>query len=1166
MSGLQLTCLPAVAAVRDGRPVEVLRGANERALLVYLAVEGDRAHPRGVLAGLLWPEAPEATARRNLSQALLTLRAALGEAAAPSPALLVTRETLAWNPAAPASVDVGTIVAHLDAAEAHGHAGPAGVAGCPACLGRLRAAAEAYRGPFLGEFAGPPSELFEEWAALTREWLRRRVAGALETLAEAALQNGEPGAAAGYARRELALEPLAEGAHRRLMRALSAGGDRGAALAQYAACRRLLAAELGAEPAPETAALAERLRAGAAGLPPAAGDAGAPRAPAPRRRARPRRGGPGGRQVGGGAPSRSPARAAPLALVPPAAVPRAAGHNLPAPLTALVGRERELAAVARRLGETRLLTLTGPGGGGKTRLALAVAARLAAAGGPRGNGASPVGPPSEGPAGAEDDAPAGPPYPDGVWLAELAALADPELVPQAVAAALGVPEAPGRALTDTLGRALRHRRLLLVVDNCEHLLGACATLAQSVLRAGPGVRVLATSREPLGLPGEATWWVPPLAWPAGPAGETLPPAALPPPEALLGYGAVRLFVERARDVWPAFALTPANAPAVVQVCARLDGLPLALELAARRAAVLPPAELAARLDARFRLLTGGNPAAHPRQRTLAATLDWSHALLGEAERVLFRRLSVFAGGFDLEAAEAVCADGPAGSTPAAGPVPPAAPGGAGGGAGRLPAAGVLEALRRLVDQSLVVAEADPGAGTGAGAARYRLLETVRQYATERLREAGEAEAVHAHHAAWAVGLAAAAAPGLLGRDQLEWLARLDAEQDNLRAALGWCLRRDPGAGLRLAGRLWPYWRIRQHYAEGTDWLAHALARVPAPGRAAAWARAALGAGILARDRGDTAAARGYLEASLARSRALGETGLVAWALRDLGLLRLQLGELGAAEGLLAEGLALARAAGDERGAAAALTIRATVAARCGDFGRARALHEESLAAARRAGDRWLLWTVLHQLGTTAVDQGDLDAAGPVLEEGLALARDLGLPTRAAHFEFLLGRVALARGQPERALPLLEALRAAAAEAEGPDTAWGLPAALADLGRAAHARGQPAEAAAVLGQALRLRQGLGEPLGVVECLEALAAVAAGPAPDRAARLLGAAAATRRALGAPPKPIYRPEIAAAEGAARAALGAPAYAAARAAGEALSLEQAAAEALREAPPAAS
>ena len=848
--------------------------------------------------------------------------------------------------------------------------------------------------------------------------------------------------------------------------------------------------------------------------------------------------------------------------------PRAPGHNLPAPLTALVGRERELAAVAGRLAETRLLTLTGPGGGGKTRLALALAARLAPPVVPPGaRAAGPPGPPNgRPPSGPEPDGPEdgldGAPYPDGVWLVELAPLADPGLVPQAVAAAVGVPEVAGRAPTDTLCRALRAKRLLLLLDNCEHLLDACARLTAALLGAGPGLQILATSRRPLGLAGEATWWVPPLAWPAGPAGEALPPAALPPPEALLEYGAVRLFVERARDVWPAFALTAANAPDVVRVCARLDGLPLALELAARQVAVLPPAELAARLDARLRLLTGGGPAAHPRQRTLAATLDWSHALLGEAERALLRRLAVFAGGFTLEAAEAVGAGGPPGLPGGNGAAAAGAAARAGAPGGPLPAEGVLEALRRLVDQSLVVA--DVGA-VAAAAARYRLLETVREYAAERLAVAGEAAAVRGRHAAVYLALAEAAAPALLGPEQPAWLDRLADEHGNLRAALAWGLARAPGLALRLAGLLWPFWRLRQHYAEGADWLARALATAPEPGRTADWARAARGAGVLARDRGDQAAAGAHLEASLACSRALGEPGLVGWALRDLGTLHVQRGEFGLAEARAEESLAIARIAGDRRGAAVALMIRAHTAALRGAAGRARALGAESLAAAREAGDPWLLRTVLQRVGVTALEQGDLEAAGPVLEEGLALARALGPPSRATYFESLLGRLALARGEPERALPLLEAFRAAAGEADGPEALWGRAATLVELGRAALARGAPAEAARLLREALRLQQGWGDRVGAAWCLEALAAAAAGPAPARAARLLGAAAAARRALGMPPQPYWRPDVTAAEGAARAALGAGAYAAARAAGAALSLEQAAAEALQEAPPGA-
>ena len=515
----------------------------------------------------------------------------------------------------------------------------------------------------------------------------------------------------------------------------------------------------------------------------------------------------------------------------------------------------------------------------------------------------------------------------------------------------------------------------------------------------------------------------------------------------------------------------------------------------------------------------------------------------------FRRLAVFAGGFDLEAAEAVCGegDGPPGAAPA--PVALRPP-------------DVLDALTSLVHRSLVVAE--PGGGPGSrpggeagGAARYRLLEPVRQYAAARLEASGEAAAGRSRHAAWAAALAEQAGPGLFTRDQLDSLAWLDAEQDNLRAALGWCLPRDPETGLRLAGRLWPYWRLREHHTEGRRWLTDCVAA--APNRTAAWARAALGAGILARDLGEVAAGRAHLEACLACARALGERELAAWALRDLGQQRVRQGERESAEALLVEGLALAQATGDQRGAGAALMILAEAAGLAGDADRARALQAESLAAARRVGDRWLLSSILLQVGGAAVDAADFRAALPLLEEGLAVTRELGMPSREGEYQWQLGRVALAQGDPARAVPLLEALRAAAQARHSPR---GVAEALADLGRAAHARGDPAAATALLSEALRLRQTLVERLGIVECLESLAAVAAETVPARAARLLGAAAAARRVLGAPPPPIRRPDLAAAERAARTALGPAAAAAARAAGAALSLEQAAAEALRATP----
>ena len=843
------------------------------------------------------------------------------------------------------------------------------------------------------------------------------------------------------------------------------------------------------------------------------------------------RGGPAGRSGRrvDGAPARSPPGPSPparaqLVLLPRVPGPPAPRHNLPAPLTALVGRGRELAAVAGRLAEARLLTLTGPGGGGKTRLALALAARLA----------PPVvapGPPGDRPPGGPD--PGGPGsalYPDGVWLVELAALADPGLVPQAVAAAVGVPEVAGRAPTATLCQALRARRLLLLLDNCEHLLDACARLTAALLRAGPGVRVLATSRRPLGLAGEAVWWVPPLAWPAGPAGEALAPEALPPPEALLEYGAVRLFVERARDVWPAFGLTAANAPAVVRVCARLDGLPLALELAARQVAVLPPAKLAARLDARFRLLTGGGPAAHPRQHTLAATLDWSHALLGEAERTLFRRLTVFAGGFDLAAAEAVGADGATG--------------------GRLPVEGVLEALRRLVDQSLVVAEADPG----AAAARYRLLETVRQYAAERLAAAGEAEvaAARGRHAAHYLALAEAADAALVESELGAGLRGLDAEHANLREALGWCAEHDPDAGLRLAGSLARYWRLRSYHAEASLWLARLLDR--APGGGAVRVKVLLDAASLDLDHWDLAGARRRLEEALAVARTLGDDRLLAQTLREEGNLHIYTGDLPVARARLEESLTLAETLGDERASAAALILVSIVERDDDDLPRARARLEAGLALAQRVGDRTLSNLALRCAGRLALRAGDLAEAERLLRDCLNEAEALGSTPGTTRLRDYLGRVAYARGDLEQAAAWHESGLALARE-----TADEQPIAfhLTGLGRVAYAggaleragrlleeahdrldrlqdrrslaacqqalalvawdRGDGARARTLLGESLATRRALGDRAGIADGLEGLAAFAAegddDSGPPLAARLLGAAAALRARLAAP-----------------------------------------------------
>jgi non-specific serine/threonine protein kinase len=419
-------------------------------------------------------------------------------------------------------------------------------------------------------------------------------------------------------------------------------------------------------------------------------------------------------------------------------------NNLPLELSSFVGRERELAEVERSLENTRLLTLTGSGGCGKTRLALAVAAEL-------------VG-------GLED----------GVWLVELAPLADPSLVPQAVASTLGVREQPGRLLTETLSDYLRSKKMLLVLDNCEHLIEACATLVEALLRSCPELCVLATSREALGITGEVAWPVPSLSLPDV--------RRLPNIESLPQYESARLFVERAVAVKPAFALTEQNAASVAQICYRLDGIPLALELAAARTKVLSVEQIADRLDDCFGLLADGGRTALPRQRTLHATMDWSHELLSEEERALFRRLSVFAGGFTLEAAESVCAGE------------------------ELERNEVLQLLSHLVDKSLVTAR------EVSGEARHHLLETVRQYGWEKLSESGETGLVRERHAEYYLALAEEAEPELKAERQVAWLERFERDHDNLRAAMAWLLGRGESEEAARFGWALSFGRLRTKLA------------------------------------------------------------------------------------------------------------------------------------------------------------------------------------------------------------------------------------------------------------------------------------------------------------------------------------------------------------------
>jgi len=598
---------------------------------------------------------------------------------------------------------------------------------------------------------------------------------------------------------------------------------------------------------------------------------------------------------------------------PPLRSLRAFQHNLPLQLTSFIGRERELEELKRLLGQTRLLTLMGVGGAGKTRLALQVAAEVLGD------------------------------YGDGIWLTELAPLADPELVPQTVASALGVREQPGRAMVDTVTEYLRPRSCLLILDNCEHLLEASARLAQGLLRSCPELRVLASSREGLGVAGETTYHVLSLSVP-----ESVRKAT---PDSIAPFEAVRLFLERAQSHHPSFRITDANAPAVAQICRRLDGIPLAIELASARVRALPVEQLAGRLDDRFRLLTGGSRTALPRQQTLQATINWSYDLLAEQERVLFARLSVFAGGWTLEAAETVCS-----------------------GDGIEPSE-VLDLLTSLVGRSIAVYTQPEGEG------RYALLETMRQYARDRLVESGAAPSVRDRHRAFFLAQA-------MGDDSTaEWSARIETEHANLRAALDWCQGPDGdrGAGLRLADLLFVFWR-NGHIDEGRQRLAEALAGVGSA-RTAARGGALLRAGWLSSFAGAESQAWTHFEESLSIYRDLDRQDMVAWVLDGLGWVAYLRGECSAARGLCEQGLELHRRLGMQGGVAQSLDLLCQLALFEGDHAAARAAGEESLAL--RPGNRRGLAFSLNSLGEVAAAEGNLRQARELHCESLAIRRELG---------------------------------------------------------------------------------------------------------------------------------------------------------------------------------
>ncbi len=687
-------------------------------------------------------------------------------------------------------------------------------------------------------------------------------------------------------------------------------------------------------------------------------------------------------------------------------------NNLPQQSTSFVGREKEVAEVTALLSETRLLTLTGTGGAGKTRLSLQVAADLLT-----GDG-------------------------DGVWLVELAGIADPELVPQAVADVLGVREKAGKPLQQTLTEFLKPRRLLLILDNCEHLVAACASLVADLLKNCPDVHILASSRERLGVPGERIYRVPSLSLPDPQRTQTV--------ATLSQYEAVRLFIERAQTARPSFSVTDTNAPAVAQVCYQLDGIPLAIELAAARVRTLPVEEVNTRLDRRFRLLTGGSRTLLPRQQTLRALVDWSYDLLNDQEKTLLCRLSVFAGGWTLDAAEAV------------------------GAGADMEAWEALDLLTGLVDKSLVAYEEEDG-----GTIRYRLLETIRQYGQERLSEGEGLEAAGKAHRDYFVSLAEQAGSQLRGPDAKQWLSRLEQEHDNLRAALSWCEQsegeqstEDAEAWLRLAGTLSRFWEVRGYITEGRRWLGEALTRTAGQPPSPARGRALNGAGILAQFQGDYAATRALEEEALALYRQLGDPPGMADALGNLGSVAYEFGEYETSQVLHRECLEIRRQLGDQRGIAIALGNLSNVASSLAEFGEARTLLGQCVEIFRQLGDQRGTAYALGNLGNVACAQGDYEAARPFLEQNLEMCRQMGDQRGTAIALLNLGSATSGLGSHEEARGLYEQSLILFRQL-GDQQAT--PYVLDGLADAANAQGQSERAARLLGAAEAVRQQIGTPL-------------------------------------------------------------------------------------------
>jgi predicted ATPase/DNA-binding SARP family transcriptional activator len=819
-----------------------------QSLFAYLILNAGSSHRREKLAGMLWPDSLEETARDNLRHALWRVRKALQSMSATS-YLQANDLTITFN----ASIEYW-----LDAAELE-------MLSDNASADELIAVLSAYNGELLPGF-------YEEWVALEREHLSSIFEHHMARLLSLLQEEKRWLEILDWGERWVKLGQKPEPAYRAVMTAHAAKGDMSKVAAIYERCLKSLR-EFGMEPSEQTKALYANLKAG-----------------------------------------KETPKDASVSTKP---FVKESSSNIPVPLTSFIGREKELQEIARRLSSSRLLTLTGPGGVGKTRLAVQTAHNSIKK------------------------------FKDGVFWVGLVGLSDENLIPQAIAGSLNVREVPDQPLIETLKTYLKPKEVLLVIDNCEHLIRVCAQVAEQLLAACPKLTILATSIEALGLFHETIWQVPSLPLP-----ETQRTLSL---KDLREFASIKLFQERASNAKAGFVLDERNAFSIAQICRHLDGMPLAIELAAARIKVLSADEIASRLDNRFSLLTAGSRTAVPRHQTLRATIDWSYDLLTEAERSLLRRLSVFAGGFTLEAAEAVC------------------------GYEDVKRSDILDLLGRLVDKSLVIAE-----GYGLGETRYRLLETIRQYALEKLTEIGEeAREIRNRHSEFFVKWIEAVEPNIFGSDSAIWFQRLEKELDNIRAAMDWSTNYGNAVNtLRIAGAIATFWFLFVFSLSLSEW--HNRVRQ-----------------ALARPEG--------LERTVARAKALNGIGFLLWVEMYPIDIRLE----------LEEALAIAREHEDNWNVAAALRNLGLFASVRGTFVEARTFFLQSLKAWREMvpADKMEIGRTLMFLGDAALTHHETEQAHSVFEESIEILRDFGNQNLMAMSVRRLGQLALRGGDYEKAARL-----------------------------------------------------------------------------------------------------------------------------------------------------